>query len=58
MSLGVHVLMGETLLDLLRRVEAGESAEDVYVEMFASAEHVGVDSEEGDDGFDLPGAWL
>lgn len=47
MGLGVHVLLGETLLDLLRRVEAGELAEDVYVEMFVNAEHVS--DEEGED---------
>jgi hypothetical protein len=43
MSLGVHMLLGETLLALLRRVEAGERADDVYVEMFANADHVSVD---------------
>ena len=38
--LGVHMLMGETLLYLLRRVEAGEGADDVYAEMYANADFV------------------
>lgn len=40
MSLGVHMMLGETLMSMLRRVEAGETADDVYMEMFANAEHV------------------
>ena len=49
MSLGVHIIAGEHLLSMLRRVEAGESAEDVYVEMFANAEHVTIDEEGEED---------
>jgi hypothetical protein len=43
MSLGIHMLLGEQLLALLRRVEAGETADDVYLEMYANADHVSVD---------------
>ena len=52
-GLGVHVLLGETLLGLLRRVEAGETADDVYVEMYASADHVTADTEGDDDAVDV-----
>lgn len=45
-GLGFHVLAGETLLALLRRVEAGEDAELVYIEMYASAFHVKPEEEE------------
>jgi hypothetical protein len=44
-GLGVHVLLGETLLELLRRVEAGEDAESVYMEMYASADHVSLEDD-------------
>jgi hypothetical protein len=47
-DLGIHILTGEMLLALLHRVEAGEGAEDVYMETYANAEHIS--TEEGDDG--------
>lgn len=49
-GLGVHVLLGETLLGLLQRVAAGEDPDAVYMEMYASAEHWSADTEEADDG--------
>ena len=52
-GLGVHVLLGETLLDLLRRVESGESAESVYMEMWASADHWSADTEGDEDAVDV-----
>ena len=54
-SLGVHMLLGETLLELLRRVEAGETANDVYAEMYANADFVSVDDlrAEGDEDEDV-----
>jgi hypothetical protein len=39
-SLGVHVMTGETLLKLLRRVQYGENADEVYAEMYANADHL------------------
>lgn len=39
-GLGVHVLKGETLLHLLRRVHEGEHPDEVYMEMYANALHV------------------
>lgn len=50
--LGVHMMMGEMLLAMLQRVEAGEKADDVYMEMYASADHVSVNDlffDEGDE---------
>jgi hypothetical protein len=37
--LGWHVISGEELLEMLRRVRAGESPDLVYAEAFANAEH-------------------
>lgn len=42
-GLGIHMMRGETLLNMLRRVQRGEEAEDVYMEMFANADHIGLD---------------
>ena len=47
MGLGIHVVTGETLLALLRRVGEGEDADEVYMETYANAEHLSV--EEGED---------
>ena len=47
-GLGIHVLAGETLLELLRRVGAGEDPDEVYMETYVNAEHVSVE-EEGED---------
>lgn len=41
--LGVTVMLGRRLLELLRRVEAGEDADLVFAEVWANAEHVKVD---------------
>jgi uncharacterized surface protein with fasciclin (FAS1) repeats len=38
-DLGYHVISGELLLEMLRRVEAGESADLVYAEAWANADH-------------------
>jgi hypothetical protein len=46
MSLGLHVLTGEFLLELLERVEAGESADWVYAEVFCNAEMVEMEGDE------------
>ena len=46
-GLGVHVLTGETLLAMLRRVGEGEDPDEVYMEMYANALHVS--DEEGED---------
>lgn len=45
-GLGVHVLTGETLLALLRRVGEGEDPDEVYMEMYANAEHVSMEEED------------
>lgn len=41
-GLGVHMLMGETLKELLWRVHEGEHPEVVYMEMYANADHIGL----------------
>jgi len=38
-DLGYHVISGELLLEMLRRVEAGESPDLVYAEAWANATH-------------------
>lgn len=38
-GLGWHVIPGEALLSMLRRVEAGESPDMVYAEEYANADH-------------------
>jgi len=38
-DLGWHVISGEDLLEMLRRVEDGENPELVYIEEWANAEH-------------------
>jgi hypothetical protein len=38
-ALGYHVISGELLLEMLRRVEEGESADLVYAEAWANADH-------------------
>lgn len=38
-DLGWHVISGDELLAALLRVEAGESADLVYAELWANAEH-------------------
>jgi hypothetical protein len=48
-DLGIHILTGEMLLVLLHRVEAGEGAEDVYMETYANAHHIDNDMSEGED---------
>jgi hypothetical protein len=40
-GLGIHILTGEMLLEMLHRVEDGEGAEAVYMETYANAEHIG-----------------
>lgn len=54
-ALGVHILRGEVLLAMLQRVEAGETADDVYIEMYSNAEHHKLDLGlwEEDDGGDV-----
>ena len=52
-GLGVHVLLGETLLDLLRRVGAGEDPDAVYAEMWANADHWSADTGGDDDAVDV-----
>lgn len=37
---GWHVIAGELLLDLLRRVAAGEDPELVYLELYANADQI------------------
>lgn len=37
--LGWWAISGEAMLDALRRVEAGESPDLVYVELYANSEH-------------------
>lgn len=37
-NLGWHTMSGETFLEALRRVEAGESPDMVYIEMYANSE--------------------
>ncbi len=44
--LGWHTISGEHLLEVMKRVEAGESADLVYAELWANADHEKV---EGDD---------
>lgn len=36
---GWHVISAQALLDALRRVEAGETADLVYTELWANSEH-------------------
>lgn len=38
-NLGWHAISGEQFLDALRRVENGETADLVYAELWANAEH-------------------
>lgn len=38
-DLGWHVISGEDLLAVLRRIEDGESADLVYAELWANAKH-------------------
>jgi hypothetical protein len=38
-DLGWHVISGEQLLELLRRVAAGEDPDLVFAELWANAEH-------------------
>ena len=45
-GLGIHILAGETLLHMLRRVGAGEAANDVYAELYANAEHIRTEGDE------------
>lgn len=48
-GLPVHVLTGEMLMGLLRRVEAGETPDDVYLEMYVNSEQMTMgDMEEGE----------
>jgi hypothetical protein len=47
-GLGIHILTGEMLLEMLHRVEDGEGAEAVYMETYANATHIDNDRE-GDD---------
>ena len=49
MSLGWHVIEGEHLLELLRRVQSGEDPDLVYAEAWANAEYEHI-SDEGEDG--------
>lgn len=42
-GLGVHVIEGEALLEMLRRTAAGESPDMVFAEAWANAEHEHVD---------------
>ena len=50
-SLGWHTISGEHLLEVLRRCENGESADLVYAELWANAEHEHVEGdEEGETG--------
>lgn len=44
--LGWHAISGTTLLEALRRVEAGEKADHVYAELWANAEHENVEGED------------
>jgi hypothetical protein len=46
MGLGWHVIAGEDLLEALRRVERGETADLVYAELWANADHERVDGDE------------
>ena len=39
MPLGWHVISGESLLELLRRANAGEDANALYAEEWANADH-------------------
>ena len=45
-DLGWHVISGEQLLAMLRRVAAGESPDLVYAEEWANAEHEQIDGEQ------------
>lgn len=44
-GLGLTVILGAHLLQLLRRVEAGEPADWVFAELWANAEHIDRDEE-------------
>ena len=45
--LGWHVISGEDLLAMLRRVAEGEDPDMVYAEEYVNAEHERVESDEG-----------
>ena len=45
-DLGWHVILGEELLEALRRVEKGEKADLVYAELWANADHEQVEGDE------------
>ena len=45
-SLGWHVISGEQLLAMLRRVAGGENPDLVYAEEWANAEHERIEPEE------------
>lgn len=42
-GLGIHLMHGETLKALLWRVFEGEHPEDIFVELWANADHVGME---------------
>ena len=44
--LGWHVISGEYLLELLRRVENGETADSVYIEAYVNADREVVEKED------------
>ena len=46
--LGFHVISGEDLLRMLRRVADGESPDLVYAEEYVNADHERVDPDDGD----------
>ena len=45
-DLGWHTISGEHLLEVLRRVAAGEDPDLVYAELWANAEHHHVDTDD------------